>query len=314
MCKVLIIPGIKHAEKTALFAAAMGQRMTIGNSDGLGYAAIDESGKLFGERWWKNEDAFLQKEAVAPLNPTMASWGKALRAIPSASPTSNKFGVGTITDAKALTLHTRMATCEKSLRNVHPFVDESLDTSVIHNGVIRNQYEFNLKLSTCDSESILISYLENGVNTDITAAQEMANSLQGYYACGVFSRDASGNRILDVFKFNNNNLVIVWINELDTYVLTSSMLDVESVCRQLKMTHGKEIDVMDNFITRINPLTGEVIEQYKFDSPHIVPTATYYPTAKYSGYQEFKPTAHKVNNEMVRLWSLPSNIREIHEP
>lgn len=167
-------------------------------------------------------------------------------------------------DAAAITLHTRMATCEKGLKNVHPFIDK--DTSVIHNGVINNHKMFDLKLSTCDSESILISYLKQGIGKALDKTEAMAKELFGYYACGVFSRDAEGNRILDVFKANNNNLSIAFIFELDTYILTSSEYDIKSACETLGYTHGGIQDIENDFATRINPFTGEVISQVKFAS------------------------------------------------
>jgi len=313
MCKVLIIPSIKHQQATAEFVALMGQKMTHGNNDGLGYAAINASGDLFGERWFKNEDAFISQKNDSPGMNSVKAWGPALKTLPSLN-LSNRFGVGSIIDAAAITVHTRMATCEKSLRNVHPFVDNEFDTSVIHNGVIRNVDEFDLKLSTCDSESILISYLENGVNKDIKAVQDMVDALQGYYACGVFSRDASGQRILDVFKYNNNNLVISYVDQLETYVLATSMADVESVCKYLGYTFSPGIDVCDNFLTRLNPFTGEIIEQIRFNSPAFVPKAQTYPTAKYQGYTQYKPSKYQVDEDLLHLWTLPSTIREITEP
>ena len=310
MCKVAIIPAIKKPSLTATFIKHLGARMSIGNNDGLGYAAINESGELFGERWFVNSDAFINQKEEKP-NAALMSWGKALKTLPAVTSKYNKFGTGDLLDAKAITLHTRMATCEKNLNNVHPFVDE--DTSVIHNGVIRNDHEFDLKLSTCDSESILISYLENGVNKDITSVQDMVDALQGYYACGVFSRDNEGNRILDVFKHNNNNLVISFINELETYVLTSSALDIKMVCDMMKLTYTEPIDIENNFITRLQPFTGEVIEQATFTNPVFTTQAHTYPKSTYEGYNVYNPAAKKVNPEMVKLWMLPSSISEIHD-
>lgn len=288
MCKVLIIPAIDNSKRreTEDFIMYMAGVMSKANSDGLGYAAVDYEGNLFGERWFVNAMAFnkppspITKEqfearrtaarAITDKFDKMAKnrfWAEDYK-----DPVSlyNEFGDNAdINRAAAITLHTRMATCEKALKNVHPFVDQ--DTSVIHNGVISNKEKFDLKLSTCDSESILISYLKNHVNVDPDGhiyegggVQAMADALEGYYATGVFSRDAEGNRILDVFKMNNNNLSMAFIYELNTYVIATSDHDIREACKALGFTHDGTIDLHDGYLTRINPFTGEVLKQVGF--------------------------------------------------
>lgn len=318
MCKVLIIPAIKKAkiDATMKFVRAMAATMSKGNSDGLGYAAIDESGQLFGERWFLNNEAFKPVVPVAevdytPLKDTagknLAQFGKALKVFKSEGwkkgpevQRYNSFGNGQkMTDMVALTLHTRAATCDRNLTNVHPFVDETLDTSVIHNGVITNHKEFDLKLSTCDSESILISYLNAEVNKDISNVQGMVDKLRGYYACGTFSRDADGNRILDVFKLNNNNLAISYIYELETYVLASSDTDIKEICKAIGFSHDGTQDLQDEFITRINPFTGEIVGQVTFEKPsYNAPTTSY-------GHNGYGPHYHG-----ARHWNWNDRERE----
>lgn len=301
MCKVLIIPAISPNKKkeTLNFIHAMGSKMSLGNSDGLGYAAINAQGDLFGERWFTNNEAFkkpvLEKDFTAlkeTADKNVSQFGKALKHYKIGGWTKekevekyNKFGEDVVMNASAITLHTRMATCEKTLVNVHPFVDNIMDTSVIHNGVIHNSKNFDLKLSTCDSESILISYLENEVNFDINNVQKMSEQLEGYYACGVFSRDGQGNRILDVFKQNNNMLSIAYIFELETYVIASSDQDIKNVCDVLGYTHDGTQDFHDEMITRINPFTGEIICQAEFKKK--VTHYNSYNQSNYMGYDNW---------------------------
>ena len=283
MCKVLIIPGIKDNKRkeTLAFINEMSDLMSKSNTDGLGYAAIDGEGNLFAERWLNNghfrvrpsaddTSGIEHKKEVA--DKVVSQWGKMLKTHGSTDPriysrpTSKnytRFGEGTIEkNARAITLHTRMATCERGLMNVHPFIDK--DTSVIHNGVIQNSKQFDLKLSSCDSESILISYLKGNVGKSIENVEEMAQALYGYYACGVFARDADGNRILDVFKGNHASLSISYIFELETYVLSTSDSDIRNACASLGYTHGGTKDLDSDMLTRINPYNGDVTGQVSF--------------------------------------------------
>lgn len=301
MCKVLIIPAIKKHKmaETLKFVKAMGASMSKGNSDGLGYSAISSTGELFGERWFLNQEAF-RPVTISPsrdytplkdvADNTVKSWGGALKFHKTDgwkktedTPRYNNFGEGDIADMAAITLHTRAATCDRNLTNVHPFVDQ--DTSVIHNGIINNVTDFKLNLSTCDSETILISYLNNKVNDDITNVQKMVDQLKGYYACGVFSRDAAGERILDVFKMNNNNLSICYIYDLETYVLSSSGYEITEICKMLGYAHDGTQDIQDEYITRINPFTGEIIQQIGFDKPSYQQSS--YPAANYHGATDY---------------------------
>lgn len=343
MCRVLIIPGIKkhRVKETMAFVKAMGVAMTKGNNDGLGYAAVNERGDLFGERWFINSEAFrspVKSKDFTEQKPVaekmVSQFGKALKyqktggwVKPSTIDKYNRFGNDVIENASAITLHTRMATCEKNLTNVHPFYDEAMDTSLIHNGVISNHKDFDLKLSTCDSESILISYLKNNVNTDINQVQKMVDQLSGYYACGVFSRDNEGNRILDVFKLNNNNLSISYIYELETYVLSTMDRDIKDVCESLGFSHDGTQDIDNDIITRINPFTGDIIEQVSYAKKYAVQTYNRGMYSAYDDYDEFswkgddfvKTTKHErnTNNEeiisesLATLWTLKPKILEL---
>jgi len=323
MCKVLMIPAIKEDKRkeTEDFIYVMSQIMTKNNNDGLGYAAIDDEGKLFGERWFVNNMAFRDpnefKRTEFQAHQDRArsivdKWGDALKKMRfgayepfvftgNKEDVYNNFGEDPkLSRARAITLHTRYATCEKNLTNVHPFVDQ--DTSVIHNGVISNHKEFDLKLSTCDSESILISYLDNNVNNDPTGAfhnengvKEMANALDGYYATGIFSRDVDGNRILDVVQWNNRNLSVCYIYDLETYVIATSDHDIKEACKELGYLHDGTIDLNEGFLTRINPFNGEVMLQVKFEKE--------VKKVEHKTYPEYKPWEQyfKQNEEKTKV-------------
>ncbi len=287
MCKVLIMPRIKDntREQVLKFVDLMAEAMSNANSDGLGYAAVDKNGDLFGERWLVNKD-FYNKTVEDPIvNKLFGMYSKKNYATTTTSKSEyNRFGKGNLNNAVAITLHARMATSGKGHQNTHPFVDQ--DTSLIHNGVIRNYDVKDLKLSTCDSEAILISYLKNNVATDLSQIQTVAQELVGYYACGVFARDADGERILDVFKANNDNLWASFIPTIDTYVLTTSGNDIRTVCGKLGWEFEEPIQIMDGWAARLNPYTGDVIEQRSFrESVQYVATQSNH---NYTGYETWR--------------------------
>jgi hypothetical protein len=254
----MMMAGIKP-DKTELaykFAKTIGELMSVANRDGLGYAAVDKDGNLFGERWLRNQDFYrLSSKRAAKIE---KMFEKALKSgITNQVTEYTKFGEVKRENTVAMILHTRMATSARGMNNTHPFVYE--DTALIHNGVISNEKEFDLKVSTCDSEAILQSYLKNKVGESPTAVQVMAKELVGYYACGVFSRDSEGIRILDVFAGNNSDLNMTYIHELDTWVFASLKLHLEEACKKLGWTHEEIAEVHNGKIIRCNPITGETI-------------------------------------------------------
>lgn len=264
MCKILVVPGIKkeNIKNAKRFMQRMGKEMSFANKDGLGYAAIDSSGNLFGERWLDNDTAFTGQtvQEGGDEGIIIDIFDKVLKTkalAKSEKPIEmNSFGTVNLDDMVAFTLHTRYATAPKGMGNTHPFVKG--DTSLIHNGVIRNDKDFKCE-STCDSEAILLSYLDHKVGNSLEHAAKMADSLVGYYACGVFSRDASGTRILDVFKANNNSLHVSYIKQLGTFVMTSSEYDIKKVCEEFGWKFSTAMDFKDGILMRFNPFTGEMI-------------------------------------------------------
>lgn len=274
MCKVLIIPRIADEKRELIleFTRRMAVKMSISNSDGLGYAAVDADGKLFGERWLRNSDFWVdpiepQEDEMARLFGNVATtykyngeyYGGAYE-----HSEYSRFGEGGLENAAAITLHARMATSGKGHANTHPFFYEQEDAALIHNGVIQNTEDFKFRVSTCDSESILLSYLENEVNLDATKIQDMANSLVGYYVAAMFARDAEGKRVLDIAKANNNNLSGVWVPEFDTYVISTSNKDIQDVLDTMRLNRIGMMDFKDGCFMRIDPISGSVLTTATF--------------------------------------------------
>lgn len=262
MCKIFIIAGIKDKHRAAAvkFTKKMAEIMTPMNDDGMGYAAVDKDGTLFAERWHNTKEAF----AYDAKDDTIATmFSKAIK-LPTKG-AYNTFGVPDLNTAVAITLHARFATSGKTMENTHPFIDPVADTSLIHNGVISNVKDFKFELSTCDSEAILIAYLKNQVNTNMDGMKNAAKMLQGYYACGMFSRDESNARILDVFKGNNNDLHIAFIDELNTWVMASREDHIKEAAKALNYRCGVVFPMHDGYLLRINPVTGLIINSREFD-------------------------------------------------
>lgn len=268
MCKVMIMAGIKPETREAAwsFIKEMAKEITPGNVDGLGYAAMSETGELFGERWHHNSEAFTVRETAVPVLPfeqrLLSTYKGAIKR--RLSPAKyNKFG-SVCENITAITLHSRMATSGKEFVNTHPFVVG--ETSLIHNGVIRNASSLEMKQSTCDSETILNLYVKHKVFNQPEAIQRVAKKLLGYYACGVFSNSKKQGRILDIFKCDSANLAAAYVKELGTVVFSTRVDDIKSVCARLGFTVEHEFLFASETLLRLDALTGEVLQSVKFDA------------------------------------------------
>lgn len=268
MCKVMMIAGIKnkHRDNAIKFTKQISMFMSKHNDHGLGYAATDSKGNIFGERWLYNETAW---ENNAPKD---SSAERILNAFPNATDAIsitqpfeyNSFGKVKLNDVTSIMLHTRFATSAKGMNNTHPFVTTNNKTALIHNGIISNDSDFKLTLSTCDSESILVSYLNNDVKKDITLIQQTANELEGYYACGILTTDNNDVNIMDIFRANGARLSMCYVYELDTFVFSTDEADIKATCSILEFTRDEIYTVKDETIIRINAITGDMIDTYHF--------------------------------------------------
>jgi predicted glutamine amidotransferase len=275
MCKLFMIAGItnetrnKAWELTIEMAGIMGETMR----DGIGYAAVTESGELFGERWHKSEEAFdVRGEVIQETQVEKrikSSFGKALT-MREKPKRYNSFGdefscIEDLCDTTAaITLHGRFATSSREFKNTHPFIVD--DTSLVHNGVIRNADKLNrMKQSTCDSEVILNLYNEKQVSRWASNIQGVVDELRGYFACGVFTRDADGNRVMDIFKDDTAQLFAAYIEELSTIVFVTNVSDLELACEIADLKIGSVFKVEAGNLIRLNPVTGVVTSITDFD-------------------------------------------------
>lgn len=274
MCKIYVANGINDRNReghTKLYKAmALVMSEDKSHQDGLGYAAVDEHGKLFGERWLINSEAFTIRELFTDKDKTNIEKYKGTL---YKQEKYNVFGELNLDKVAAITLHTRLATSGKEFSNTHPFVEN--DTSVIHNGVIQNFQDktFRKGLSTCDSEVILTKYNDVKLNENINHVNKLTKKLKGYYACGIFNRDENGQRRLDILKSSSANLVAGYVKELDSIVFTSLLYQLRKGCELAGLTLESSYDVEPNTLTRLNPFTSEVIESKEFEE---IDTYSYY--------------------------------------
>jgi hypothetical protein len=262
----------ENVELNWAFIHEMSDVMSKRNNDGLGYTAIDTKGNMFGERWWYNHEAFDYRPV--PFNKKVLEKFKSFVNLDLTNPSVkyNKFGTiqETIT---AITLHTRMATSGKEFTNTHPFVDFEKQTSLIHNGIIQNVTKEDNIRSTCDSERILNKYLKHEVMNKPEAIQDTVNELQGYFACGIITKDSSNKRVIDIIK-TRASLYALYVRELDAMVFATSDDDVKEVCTKLGLTIQAVGKVDDNKLIRLNALTGDVLltQEYKDTAEYKYPS------------------------------------------
>lgn len=257
MCKLMIMPGITNEtqENAWKLIKEMAKKMsTGGEKDGLGYSAIDSEGKMFGERWHINDQAFDKRESLNPVEEEIIN---SFNGILNKDVKYNNFGELNYEGLRSITMHTRLATSGKEFYNTHPFVLD--DTSLIHNGVIFNTSKLTMLQSTCDSETILNLYVEHNVMNKPKNIQKVVDELDGYFACAVFSKTEDGTPILDIFKDNRAQLNAVFIKELNTIVFSTALGHIKEACEKLSFSITSVFEVADNFMVRMNALTGKVI-------------------------------------------------------
>lgn len=300
MCKILVIAGLsaQHQAAAQKFILAAKPSMSKFDKDGFGYAATSiHDGSLFGERWMNPSKALIER------SPFTQKERELLDILgPAVDVEQNYNSFGDITQPfSAIMVHTRMATCGVNLENTHPFVRD--DTALIHNGVISNPHIFH-RTSSCDSEAILDSYLYQGVDKKSDSIQDMANSLEGYYACGVMARDREERRIVDIFKSDAANLFVAWVGKLNAWVYCTSGDIIKEAADKLRWKTSKPQKINPGWLIRLDAMTGECLGKNRF-SPR--PRASVHSIRPYSNYSFLndagKEEAEKGGDDM-KSWLL----------
>jgi len=253
MCKISAIAKVNDANRDNCWAMmiALGDIMSRTQRDGLGYAAFDKSGNLFGERWLENKLAFTDFSVNKKLTPARIE------------KIYNFFGEKVVRDeAQAIILHARMATCGRGIANTHPFVDniEKPRTAIIHNGIIANDDEHEKKFSTCDSEVLVHLYEKYKVSEVLENIKKVTAELIGWYTVLNLSKDGGGKMVMDIYT-DAPRLNSYYVKELDTRVYSTAAYDIEEAASILGFTISDLQRVRANRAYRIDVLTGEILEQ-----------------------------------------------------
>lgn len=286
MCKLLIMTGIAEGLVAEEFMKRMAVPMSKTNSHGIGYTAVGPDGQLFSERWLNNDHFFSTKDVMTPeLAKKLEPYANRL---PKGALDMNysRLGKPKFDDVRSITMHTRFATCGREFANTHPFIYE--DTSLIHNGSISNAFSSSYssgytksgldvnKISTCDSEAALQTYLSQGVNLDPSKAKAWLDMLTGSWAFGILSRNEQGNRILDVIR-GISRLYYMEVDGLGK-IFTTDDDDAKGVVKDMGLTFVKEpIFVASDEMYRYDAITGEFLDSYDIK-----------PVYKYGGYNHSK--------------------------
>jgi predicted glutamine amidotransferase len=297
MCKLLIMTGLKNPELAVKMIQAAKNPMSVGNNMGIGFSAVKNDGEFFTERWHKN-DMFMDTSKV--LTPEIIQQLEPFKdRLPPLEQNYSLHGVKDFSNITSITMHTRYATCGREFFNTHPFVDQ--DHSLVHNGVIYNAHSLNLnKISTCDSEAALQSYINHGVAHDINNTQAWLDTLSGYWAFGIFSRDRNGNRILDVIR-NDATLYATNIEGFGLVLATMpDIINSSAIVAGVDIQNQPEL-MKSNIMYRFNAVTGELITKLEVNDSKLNFKSNYYST----------PDFEKVTGIKSRTISSPTLIKEV---
>ena len=251
MCKVACVANVneKNREGVWTFLTLLGQLISYGNNDGLGYAAVDGQGKLFGEKWLVNETAF-SGDLTTIKNVTKANVHKIY----------DSFGPVNRDDARAIILHTRAATCDRKIENTHPFVNDKQNPTIaiLHNGIISNHMRFLKKYSTCDSE--VFAHLEDRykIGTDLANINKFIKQVQGWYTVLSLTVRPDGVPVMDAFT-DTGLLCSYFVKELGTRIWSSQLRDVAEVARALQLTVTDPQQLKRGKAMRVSVASGDVL-------------------------------------------------------
>ncbi len=274
MCKVAGVTNITDENRSDVwvFMMLLAELISNGNDDGLGYAAFDKAGNVFGEKWLINKTAFKDLTQIKNMNSEKISRIYSF------------FGDKVSRDeAQAIILHTRAATCGKGIKNTHPFVndEDKPEIAIIHNGMIYNESIFPRKYSTCDSEVLAHLYEDNKVHSNLDKLNDFTGKLMGWFTVLALSKDDKGKMIMDAFS-DSGRLGSFFIKELNTRIYSTYAEDVAKIAKSLGLTAIDEEKIAADTAFRIDVLTGEQIAFTKIKTS--VPMSSSYLGDEWAGW------------------------------
>jgi predicted glutamine amidotransferase len=260
MCKLFIVTGIKPGKEARAFETVMAamKPMTARDKDGFGYAAFSPGSGIWGERWLNPADGFRVRQ---PVSKALQAYRDELGDALDTPASYNTFGRSGAEPVRTIAAHARMATCDVTLENVHPFFDAKTETALIHNGIISNHHEYDRERSSCDSEAILTNYLETALYNNPANLQQFVDGLEGSFACAILSND--GERyIVDIFKNSQTTLYGTKAHGLGGgYIFATT----REIIEKARVKHGPVVKFQDNTFLRLDAETGERLIVDRFE-------------------------------------------------
>lgn len=214
MCKLFAVVEIENQRNAELFAKKAVPVITRIDNHGLGIMRLGERGVHI-QRWLEPPTVYRSKQSKA-----LFKYREALRHQQNEEGTKSH-------KLYALAIHGRFATCEKSLRNTHPFYKDG--AALMHNGIISNASQYPRTLSTCDSEALLTQYLEKNVRKNPHNLTDALDGVGGYYAAIVFN----DNGVIDIWRDDTATLFLAHVRGVGVVIATTKEI-ITTAARRCK--------------------------------------------------------------------------------
>lgn len=262
MCKIFAVSGLtpKTAPNAMALLRAATPALTEHDKDGFGYAVYTpDTDSVFVERW-------LQPSAAWKIRSKMNPW-HGLRGVlrPSNRGSYASFGPEPEGSPSILIAHSRMATCNVSLANVHPFVvkDNGATLALIHNGVVGRLGLSQEGSDNCDSMGILNAYKEERVHDNPDAIRDVVQRLNGSFACAVIGKLPNEPAYLDIFRNSGSSLYAIHVREVGLVFCTSESIICAAAIRC--NFHVDDLWVVETEkLIRLDGATAEVVAKCTF--------------------------------------------------
>jgi hypothetical protein len=138
------------------------------------------------------------------------------------------------------------------------------------------------------------------------AIQKVAHKLSGYYACGVITETKRFGHVVDVFKDDRAKLSAAFIRDMGIVVFSTSIDDIETVCKKMGMEVAYKFGVNSGKLLRLSALSGAPVATQSFNpeyrSSERKKKEPAWKIESDGTYIEDETTWHSVNS--LRAWKL----------
>lgn len=257
MCKLFSAIGVsqKPEAQKALrrLIKALPPELGKYDKDGYGEMVIYQDGSSSWEKWVNMRDIHKKRRLSSLDQDIVCKYGIHI---------PEKYA-GTALEAKPIQVfsaHARIATNAVCIENTHPFVKGN--TLLMHNGVVSSQ-KYTLQASTCDSELLLNGYVEEKLCADYRDVQNLADNINGYYACIVYSKHDDTWQV-DVLKSARAQLYLFYSPILECYIFCTEARIIRAAAKKAKVKISEICyPVPSSYIVR-HICTGEVVGHTNF--------------------------------------------------